>query len=119
VRVLSAVKQAEFYESYLGAKTVRFYYLYTATVDDLDYRKKLLESETLARMVMQLKAMNGHYPDGPQLEQIIQQKLLSDPFGVQPNEHLTIPAGVALEKQTTSRIGQAAPLEMKEGSQDS
>lgn len=86
VRVLSVVKQAEFYEKQLEVNIIKFSYFQSENFDEVEYNSKLGESETLARIVMQLKAMNGHYPDSSQLEQIIQQQQIR-PFGFEIDEN--------------------------------
>ncbi|CAF1604873.1 unnamed protein product [Rotaria magnacalcarata] len=74
IRVLSKEKQADFYHKLLHTETIKFYYLQSMNYDEDQFRKYLSDSETLARIVVQLKSMVGHYPDGTQLKTILEQK---------------------------------------------
>jgi hypothetical protein len=75
VRVLSEDKKQAFYQKELGVyvDTFKFYYLHNEIFDEAEYKMHLQDSETFARIVMQLKAMINHYPDEAQLQKIIQQ----------------------------------------------
>jgi hypothetical protein len=107
VRVLSAIRQAAFYEEQLAVDTVKFYYLHNTEVEKNEYNKQLQDSETLARIIIQLKAMNGHYPDVPQLEQIINQQQIRL-FGIELDE--TLPAGNAtVEERSIMAVTNSIP----------
>jgi hypothetical protein len=93
VQVLSTANQHEFYQKNLNIlEPLKFYYLHNAEFDNKNYEKNFNESETLARVVMQLKAMVGYYPDQSQLQQIIGQQYVHV-FGYQPKESVPILPG--------------------------
>ena len=88
VRVLPSDKQAEFYQKYQQVNTLKFYYLHNETFDENEYKMNLQDSEALARIVMQLKAMGNcntdelqlralvsHFPDESQLKAIVNRHL--------------------------------------------
>jgi hypothetical protein len=95
VRVLSTAKQHDFYEKHLAVETLKFYYLHNNEFEGEGYQKHFNESEALARVVLQLKAMESQYPDQSQLQQILDQQNLHL-FGFEPNENM-----VALEGSGT------------------
>ncbi|CAF1470949.1 unnamed protein product [Adineta steineri] len=73
LRVVSEKRQEQFYDSHLKERVIKFHYLNNEIFDENEYMIHLQQCEDLARLVMQLKAMNNHYPDEAQLQSIIQQ----------------------------------------------
>ncbi|CAF1091548.1 unnamed protein product [Adineta steineri] len=73
LRAVSEKRQEQFYDENLRKRTIKFHYLKNEIFDENEYTTHLQESEALARLVMQLKAMNKHYPNEDQLKKIIQQ----------------------------------------------
>ncbi|UJR07242.1 hypothetical protein I4U23_011530 [Adineta vaga] len=57
---------------YIRYKIV-FHYLNNEIFDENEYKIQLEECETLARLIVQLKGMNSHYPNEEQLQNIVQQ----------------------------------------------
>jgi hypothetical protein len=105
VRVISNDKQQDFYQKHLVKDTIKFYYLHNEQFEGQEYEQQLLESEAMGRVVMQLKAMIGYYPDESQLQQIIHQNHLHV-FGFGPKENVPIFEGsgkvsTAVQRQTT------------------
>ena len=83
IEVLTKEKQQEFYAEKKGDITLKFYYLHNEEFHNDAYQQELDESETLARVVMQLKAMKSDYPDSTQLGQILSQQHIKL-FGYEP-----------------------------------
>jgi hypothetical protein len=92
VQVQAEDKQHAFYHKHLEVDSLKFYFLHNAEYDGEDYKKQLDESEALARVVMQLKAMIDQYPDPAQLQQLIFLEY-SHVFGFQYTEHVPIIQG--------------------------
>jgi hypothetical protein len=106
VRVLAHEKQHDFYQKHLAVEPLKFYYLNNAEYEGDGYKKQLEESEALARVVMQLKAMIDHYPDATQLQQIVFQQHVHL-FGIEPKENIlalegsgTVAAAVQIKRTT-------------------
>jgi hypothetical protein len=68
---------------------IKFYYLHNEQFEGQEYEEQLRESEALGRVVMQLKAMIGHFPDEPQLQQIIRQNHLHV-YGFAPEDNIPV-----------------------------
>ncbi|CAF3307916.1 unnamed protein product [Rotaria socialis] len=102
LRVLAKEKQADFYHKLLHTDTIKFYYLQDTHCNEDDYKKCLSESETIARIVVQLKSMVGHYPDETQLKTIVSQKN-THAFGKEVSEKIEMLQGTA---STSSQIVQ-------------
>ncbi|CAM4874424.1 unnamed protein product [Rotaria socialis] len=92
LRVLSKEKQADFYHKLFHTETIKFYYLQSMNYDEDEFKKYLSESETLARIVVQLKSMVGHYPDETQLRTIVGQKN-THAFGKEVSEEIQVLQG--------------------------
>ena len=107
VHVLSEEKKAEFYEKHKKVDTLQFYYLHNETFDENEYKMQLRDSEALARLVMQLKAMDNRYPDEAQLQKIIQQNF-SHYFGQKLREDMPTLQGAG-EVATTTTWGDNQP----------
>ena len=102
VHVLSEEKKAEFYEKHKKVDTLQFYYLHNETFDEGEYKMQLRDSESLARLVMQLKAMHNRYPDETQLQKMIQQNF-SHYYGQKLTEDIPILQGAGEVTTTTAR----------------
>ena len=92
VEVLPEEEKAKFYLQLLAVDTTKFYYLNDDSYDEAKFKRHLKESETLARIVMQLKAMKKCYPDDSQLEKIIQQHYIHQ-FGEAVTEDISFLQG--------------------------
>ena len=108
VAVLSADKQKEFYEKQLNVETLQFYYLQSGLFEETDFNNELEQSEALARIVMQLKAISGQYPDPNQLKEIIQQNY-SHLFGYKHSENVAISSNNVL--MHTAQASGILPIE--------
>ncbi len=71
VRVLTAADQAEFYRQHFYKDILLFYLLNNDVFEQYDFDLKREQASTLCRLVTQLKATVGHYPDEPTLRRII------------------------------------------------
>jgi hypothetical protein len=70
IRVLGSDDQLTFYKERLHADTLQFYLLDNHDFENNDYVLKQAQAASLCRLVTQLKAMVGQYPDAAALEKI-------------------------------------------------
>jgi len=85
IRVLSVPDQFAFFREHLCKDTLNFYLLDSYDFEQADFDLKRMQASTLCRLVTQLKAMVGYYPDEPTLQMIIDKgdnMAIGDP----PNE---------------------------------
>ena len=106
VTVLPKEQQNDFYKKNFATDTVQFHYLQTEEFDNDSFKKHLLESETIVKTIMQLKAMNNNYPDPTQLQQIMAQNHVRT-FGLEPVENFamaerTVTHGSLVSRNPTS-----------------
>jgi len=85
IRVLSVPDQVAFFKEHFHKDTLKFYLLNSNDFEQADFDLKRMQASTLCRLVTQLKAMVGYYPDEPTLQMIIDKgdnMAIGDP----PNE---------------------------------
>ncbi len=87
VRVLSALDQATFYKENLHTDILQFYLLDNCDFEQTAFDLKRMQASVLCRMVTQLKAMIGNYPDESILQTII-SKHSTLAIGDPPKENL-------------------------------
>ncbi|CAF3340084.1 unnamed protein product [Rotaria socialis] len=87
IGVLAASDQMNFYKNRLQFEKLEFFLLKNTEFNRAEYAIKRQQGETLCRLVMQLKAMQGNYPDSSQLEEIISEKDVHL-FGDDPQEYV-------------------------------
>ncbi|CAF2057198.1 unnamed protein product [Rotaria magnacalcarata] len=85
IGVLPTSDQMNFYKNRLQFETLEFFLLKNTEFNPVKYAIKRQQGETLCRLVMQLKAMEGNYPDSSQLGEIISEKDVHL-FGDDPQE---------------------------------
>ncbi len=71
---LATTDAAVFYREHLHTDTLQFYLLNNQDFDQTNFNLKRVQGATLCRLVTQLKAMNGEYPDESILENIISKQ---------------------------------------------
>ncbi|CAF4083379.1 unnamed protein product, partial [Adineta steineri] len=76
LRAVSEKRQEQFYDENLRKRTIKFHYLNNEIFDENEYTMHLRQCEDLARIIMQLKALNNDYPDEAKLQKIVQQNFI-------------------------------------------
>jgi hypothetical protein len=79
---LATTDAAIYYKENLHTDTLKFYLLNNQDFDQTNFDLKRVQGATLCRLVTQLKAMAGEYPDEPTLESIIRKQeiqVIGDP----------------------------------------
>ncbi len=81
-RALAATDAAVYYKEHLHTDTLKFYLINNQDFEQTDFDSKRAQGAALCRLVTQLKAMAGQYPDGSILENIISEheiQVVGDP----------------------------------------
>jgi hypothetical protein len=70
-RALAPTDAAVYYKENLHTDTLKFYLVNNQDFEQTDFNSKRAQGASLCRLVTQLKAMDGQYPDESTLENII------------------------------------------------